>query len=315
VNVRDKLITLARKGGSYKELATTYRMWQMESGRDYEEICDGCDGAVTIADSIYPPMLRRLHKPPIVLFYRGNLSLLERCPKVAIVGTRRATSYGISVAEKLGYVLSQAGVPVVSGLARGIDVSSQKYAAERGLAIAVLGNGLDIYYPYKNRKVQETIAEKGLLLSEYPCGTRGTKWSYVARNRIIAALSSLVVVVESPERGGSIHTAEFAMELGIPVAAVPGDIFRITSKGTNALIADGAMIITRPEDVLDMIGVVAYEEKHHRLIDILKKHGGRMDISRIREYYDNTGKLMKDIAYLESNHIVRMEGSVVILIE
>jgi len=315
VNIREKLIMLAQEGASYKDLATTYHIWQMESGKKYESVCDGCHGAITIADSIYPDSLRHLNKPPVVLFYEGNILLLNKMPKVAIVGTRKATSYGMSVAEKLGYTLVNAGVPVVSGLARGIDVASQRYAADRGLAIAVLGNGLDIYYPYKNKVIQDTIAEKGLLISEYPGEVRGTKWSYVARNRIIAALSSLVIVVESPERGGSIHTAEFAMELGVPVAAVPGDIFRITSRGTNALIADGAMIITKPEDVLSMINVVAYTNDKHGLVDILREHGGIMNISVLRGYYDSTGSLMKDIAYLEMKQIVKMEGSVVILIE
>ncbi len=318
MSIRNKLIRMALEGASYTELRKVY-----DSGlfaRDDEDtmpLLPKNVGSITILDENYPRSLLRLHKPPIVLFYKGNINLLRRCrKKVAIVGTRRASSYGVSVAEKISTLLASCGVCVVSGLARGIDVASHRNIVDKGVTIAVLGNGVDVYYPYSNRDIQKKIAEKGLLISEYPPAARGSKWSFVARNRIIAALSDLVIVVESPLRGGSIHTAEFALELGIPVAAVPGDIFRASSQGTNRLIADGALVITSPGDVISMLGISDKEEETNAfIVDILKKEGGRMSISSLKGYYESTGAMMKELSRLEMKNIIRIEGSVVILLE
>lgn len=315
MNVRGKLIDMATNGENYEKLWNIYSDFVQNNGNIRFTVSYGSEGILTILDDMYPSSLRRLHRPPIVLFYKGNIDLLSRSTKVSVVGTRRATSYGIEIAEKIGYVLGRVGVPVISGLAKGIDVSAHRTSVDFGAAIAVLGNGIDVYYPYVNKNMQDLIGKKGLLLSEYSYGMRGTRWSYIARNRIIAALSDLVVVVESPGKGGSIYTANFAIELGITVAAVPGDITRETSLGTNQLLADGAMVITKPSDVLDMIDISpkAYGDK--KLIRILRNNGRRMNISDLKRYYDNTGELIKEISYLEMRKIVVLEGSVVRLIE
>ena len=315
MNIREKLIDMATNGESYEKLWNVYSDFIQNNGDTRFTVSYGSEGILTILDDMYPSSLRRLHKPPVVLFYKGNIELLSKSPKAAVVGTRRATSYGIEVAEKIGYVLGSVGVPVISGLAKGIDVSAHRTSVNFRAAIAVLGNGIDVYYPYVNKNMQDLIGEKGLLLSEYSYGKRGTRWSYVARNRIIAALSDLVVVVESPEKGGSIHTANFALELGISVAAVPGDITRETSLGTNKLLADGAMVITKPSDVLDMIAISPQVYVDRKLIRILRNNGGIMNISDLRQYYDNTGDLIKEISYLEMKKVVILEGSVVRLIE
>ena len=318
MSIRNKLIKLALEGASYAELRKVYDSGLLaREGEGTIPMLPQNVGAITILDENYPGSLLRLHKPPIVLFYKGNIELLRRCrKKVAIVGTRRASSYGVSVAEKISTLLASRGVCVVSGLARGIDVASHRNIVEKGVAIAVLGNGVNVYYPYSNREVQKKIAEKGLLLSEYPPDARGSKWSFVARNRIIAALSDLVIVVESPLRGGSIHTAEFALELGIPVAAVPGDIFRVSSQGTNRLIADGALVITSPGDVFSILGISEEEKEiNSYVVDVLKKEGGRISISSLKGYYESTGAMMKELSRLEMKNIIRIEGSVVILLE
>jgi len=315
VNVRKKLIDMAINGETYEKLRNVYWDFIQNNENTKFTVSYGSQGALTILDDMYPSSLRRLYKPPIVLFYKGNIDLLSKSPKVAVVGTRKATSYGIEIAEKIGYVLGRAGVPVISGLAKGIDVSAHRTSVSFGRAIAVLGNGIDVYYPYINKSMQDLIGKRGLLLSEYSYGMRGTRWSYIARNRIIAALSDLVVVVESPEKGGSIHTADFAIELGVSVAAVPGDITRITSLGTNKLLADGAMVITKPSDVLSMINISPTTCIDKKLIGILRNNGGRMNILDLKQHYDNTGELIKEISYLEMRKIVILEGSVVRLIE
>ncbi len=303
---------MALKGESYTKL---YQFYHSLGKHETYNVPREREGIITILDSDYPDPLRKLYKPPMVLFYRGNTSLLYHSRKVAIVGTRKATSYGVSVAERLSTLLAENNVAVISGLARGIDIAAHRNIIDRGLAIAVLGNGLDIFYPFKNRQYQEMIAEYGLLISEYPPDMRGSKWTYVARNRIIAALSDLVIVVESPLKGGSIHTAEFAIDLGIPVAAVPGDIFRRSSQGCNRLIADGALVITEPSDVLLIIGVNRRNIQEYKLVKLLKELGGKANISKLLQYYDDTGLLMKEIVTLDNKNIVKMEGSVVVLIE
>ena len=318
MSIRNKLIRMALEGASYTELRKVYKGSLFhQKNTDTKPALPKNISAITILDENYPSSLHRLHKPPIVLFYKGNIELLKKCKKkVAIVGTRRASSYGVSVAEKISTLLASRGVCVVSGLARGIDVASHRNIVDKGLAIAVLGNGVDVFYPYSNRDIQKKIADKGLILSEYPPETRGSKWSFVARNRIIAALSDLVVVVESPLKGGSIYTAEFALDLGIPVAAVPGDIFRVSSQGTNRLIADGALVITSPGDVLSMLGISDKDDDvNSSIIDVLKREGGKMNISSLKVYYESTGAMMKELSHLEMKNIIRIEGSVVILLE
>lgn len=207
-------------------------------------------GYITILDDNYPEILKNIYDPPPVLFYKGELSFEE--PAVAIVGSRRSTGYGRKVAEKLAYELAQRGITIVSGLARGIDTHGHLGALKaRGRTIAVTGSGLDIIYPPENKKLYNQIVEKGLVLSEYPPGVKPHPGNFPRRNRIISALSLGVVVVEAARRSGSLITADLALEQGKEVFAVPGNIDRPGSQGTNNLIKLGARLVTGVNDILE----------------------------------------------------------------
>ena len=196
--------------------------------------------------------------PPILAFVRGSLGVLDQRPSVAIVGTRRCTSVGRHVADAIGRDLAAAGVAVVSGLALGVDAAAHRGALSVGGAvIGVVACGLDVVYPASNRVLWEAVAAEGLLVSEVPMGQRPTKWRFPARNRMIAALSDLVVVVESHERGGALSTVDEANDRGISVVVVPGSTRSPASDGTNALLVDGAPPVRDATDVLDVLGIAA----------------------------------------------------------
>ncbi|KNY28390.1 DNA-processing protein DprA [Pseudobacteroides cellulosolvens] len=204
---------------------------------------------ITIRDEKYPYYLKNIYDPPIILYVRGNILKNEKC--IAVVGARRATYYGIKMAESLSYTLAGVGLTVVSGMARGIDTNAHKGAKETGRTIGVLGCGADIAYPPENRGLISEVTQKGAVISEYPPGTPPVPSNFPARNRIISGMSIGVVVIEAGERSGSLITAEFALEQGREVFAVPGNISSMNSKGTNKLIKDGAKIVTSVEDILE----------------------------------------------------------------
>ncbi len=211
--------------------------------------------AITSAD--YPHRLRSIPDPPAVLFIKGSPEVLKGS-SVAVIGSRRCSLYGRKAARKLAGGLSAAGVCVVSGLARGIDAESHRGAILHcGRTAAVLGGGLDSIYPAEHSALAETIARCGCLLSEYPPGVRPTRYSFPERNRIISGLSDAVVVVEAGERSGTMITVGTALDQGRDVYAVPGEIGRSTSAGTNRLIRDGAGIILSAEEFLQDLGLQA----------------------------------------------------------
>ena len=212
---------------------------------------------VAFGDANYPERLRALGDPPPVLFALGALELL-RAPCVAIVGTRRATSYGERVTTEIAGALARAGVTVVSGMARGIDGAAHRAAlAAGGGTAAVLGTGVDVAYPASHRALHAEIAAHGVVLSEEMPGDRASGGSFPKRNRIIAALASTTIVVEAPHRSGALITASWASELNCDVGAVPGPIDVPQSAGTNALLRDGAIMITDVADALALVGVTA----------------------------------------------------------
>ena len=179
-------------------------------------------------------------------------------PRVAIVGTRRCTAYGRSVASELAADLARAGVAVVSGVAAGIDGVAQRAALDAGgYVVGVVGTGLDQVYPRVNAELWHRLAAHGTLLGEYPLGTPPAKWHFPARNRLIAALSDVVVVIESPERGGSMYTVDAALERDRLVMAVPGPVTSRTSEGPNRLLAEGAGVARDAADVLVALGNMA----------------------------------------------------------
>ena len=187
---------------------------------------------------VYPARLRTVHDPPAGLFVRGDAepTLLD-APCVAVVGARACSAYGTAVASELARGLARAGVVVVSGLARGIDGAAHRGALETGTTVAVLGCGVDRDYPRAHRGLAASIAERGLIVSEYPPGVEPAPWRFPARNRIVAGLCDATVVVEARERSGALITADLALDEGREVLAVPGEVTSLLSKGTNHLLA------------------------------------------------------------------------------
>ena len=207
------------------------------------------------SDDIYPASLRDLSNPPRELFILGALETLAP-PVVAVVGTRNATDYGLRVTRELCASLARAGACVISGLARGVDAAAHRAAlGENGRTAAVLGTGVDVPYPVGHRELQGIIARRGLLLSEFPAGSKAAKGSFPRRNRILAALASVTIVVEAPRDSGALGTAGIAVQLGRIVAAVPGPIDSPQSIGTNELLRDGAVVIASVEDALALVGL------------------------------------------------------------
>lgn len=206
---------------------------------------------ITIFDEEYPKRLKNLYDKPLYLFTKGNEELLNS-NNIAIVGTRNCSKYGEDVAKNLSFNLVKNDICIVSGLANGID----KYAhigalAGTGKTIAVLANGLDNIYPFENKYLAEKIIEKnGLIISEYVIGVKASKMQFPERNRIISGISDGIVVVEAGEKSGALITAEFGLEQGKEIFAVPGNLNNKNSTGTNQLIKDGANIITSFKDVL-----------------------------------------------------------------
>lgn len=204
----------------------------------------------------YPEALRDAGDAPPVLVGRGDpvgLSRLRRGAAVTVVGSRRATAYGREVARSLAAELAGAGFAVVSGLAWGIDGAAHEGALETGFTAAVLGCGADVVYPRHHRRLYERIRERGLVLSELPPGSEAWRWAFPARNRIMAALGAMTIVVEAAGRSGSLITTELASDLGREVGAVPGPVGARMSVGTNDLIADGARLVRDAQDVLDAL--------------------------------------------------------------
>ena len=212
-------------------------------------------------DPAYPRLLAQIPDPPGVLWLRGDADpdVLDR-PALAIVGARACSGYGRAVARALARDAAAAGVVVVSGLARGIDGEAHRGALETGTTVAVLGCGVDRDYPVAHaRLAREIVASGGLVVSEYEPGVEPAPWRFPARNRIIAGLARATVVVEARERSGALITADFALEDGREVLAVPGEITSGLSRGTNALLRLGATPATSAADVLESLGLVAPE--------------------------------------------------------
>jgi DNA processing protein len=210
---------------------------------------------VGLRDNNYPRLLRCIKEPPKELFYRGDISLASKL-SVAVVGTRKATRYGIWAAMNLAESLAAHGVVVISGMAFGIDSCGHRGALKGGgKTIAVLGSGVDICSPASNKNLMDEIAEDGLLISEYPPGFHPTKYTFPQRNRLISGISAATVVVEAGLISGSLITAEYAADQGKDVYAIPGNIDSRYSLGTNKLIKEGALPLITADDLLDDLGI------------------------------------------------------------
>ncbi len=224
----------------------------LESRRTIDRVRES---VVTIVDDDYPKLLREIADPPLVLHCAGNRALLHLA-SVAIVGSRRATPYGVNVAESLARELTRAGAVVISGLARGIDAAAHRATLDAGgQTIAVLGTGINVVYPRSNTRLFQRIVSEGLVVSDFPPDSPPLPEHFPMRNRLISGLSLGTVIVEATARSGSLITARMAAEQGREVFAVPGSIFARTSEGTHRLIQYGAKLVHDIGDVLDELPV------------------------------------------------------------
>ncbi|MCI6011284.1 MAG: DNA-processing protein DprA [Firmicutes bacterium] len=233
-------------------------------------------------DKLYPEALQFVLPEVKRLYCLGNTALLKK-PAAAVVGSRKCSEYGKKTAMTIGSALARAGIPVVSGMAKGIDnFAHQGTLRAGGQAVAVLGCGVDICYPAENRKLYERLLAEGLILSEYPPGTKPMPYMFPQRNRIIAGLSEAVCIVEAGTGSGALITAELAAEQGKTVFAVPGNITSPWSLGTNKLIADGAQPLVVVEDLVRALGGIPVSEESRRadlseteqqVLQILEKEG------------------------------------------
>jgi DNA processing protein len=234
-----------------------------DAAAQHDKMAESETVLIAMVDPRYPQLLREIFDPPIVLFARGRVELLESLA-VAVVGTRRPTPYGVAVAERLSGDLSHAGLTIVSGMARGVDSAAHKGAlAAGGDTVAVLGCGVDIVYPSENRKLAAELAVKGLIVSEFPMGGTAFPQNFPIRNRIISGISLGVLVVEGAQYSGSAITAKLAMDQGREVFAVPGNITNKLAWGPNLLIKQGAKLI---QDWNDVVSELPAESRRH-LID------------------------------------------------
>ena len=220
-----------------------------------EEILEACQREnlqiLTYRDAAYPVRLKNIADPPIVLYYKGQLPEFDALPVIGVVGTRKASAYGMQTAKRMGYQIGKCGGIVVSGMACGIDGMAMAGALTAGQAtVGVLGCGADIVYPPSNRALFRDVEKFGCILSEFPPGTPPAKWTFPKRNRIISGLSCGVLVVEAPEKSGALITARQAAEQGRDVFAVPGNIDMPSFVGSNRLLRDGAIMVSSGWDVL-----------------------------------------------------------------
>ncbi|RLC32161.1 MAG: DNA-protecting protein DprA [Deltaproteobacteria bacterium] len=210
---------------------------------------------VTFRDSRYPPLLKEIHSPPVILYVKG-----KDIPKsrifIAIVGSRNATHYGLKTAENIAFGLAARGIGVVSGMAKGIDSAAHKGCLRgKGFTVTVIGTGIDLVYPPENRKLSEEISAKGTMVSEFPTGSPPEPKNFPIRNRLISGLSRGVVVVEATKKSGSLITASMALEQGRDVFAVPGSVDSFKSRGPHLLIKQGASLVENADDILEELGL------------------------------------------------------------
>lgn len=254
--------------------------------RIYEDIHKNEVDVITIYDENYPEGLKNIYDKPLVLYVKGNMIEQDHIA-LAVVGSRKATNYGKWATEYFVKELVKLNVTIISGFASGIDSIAHKTSLENGgRTIAVLGNGLDVVYPRKNKELYNEILKNGALITEYTFGVQPLPYNFPQRNRIISGLSLGVVVIEAKEKSGSLITAEHALEQGKEVFALPGNINSIFSRGTNKLIKEGAKLIMNIEDIVEEIyelkkNFIRYKEEEIdysqlsdleiRVVDILKE--------------------------------------------
>lgn len=245
------------------------RHQQQEAWNYYQQLKSQEIGVLLCGDKDYPRFLAEIFDPPFILYWKGDLSVANH-PALAVVGCRESTAYGREQARRFSEELARTGVVIVSGLARGIDTSAHEGALQnpKGKTIAVLGSGISVIYPSENKELAQRIVENGLLLSEFIPASHPEPGHFPQRNRIISGLSRGVLVVEARKKSGALITADFAMEQGREVYAIPGMITNPCSEGTHHLIQQGAKLVTKSEDILeDYAGFIRQELNDIDLFD------------------------------------------------
>jgi DNA processing protein len=274
-------------------------------------------------DRLYPGALLDLGDPPAVTFGRGDPSLLSGLSRegaVTIVGSRRPSGYGRDLARSLARDVARAGLTIVSGMAMGIDSCAHEGALEAGgMTVAVLGTGVDVPYPVRSNRLYGEIVERGLVIGELPPGTQARRWTFPARNRIMAALGAMTVVVEARQRSGSLITAEMAQDLNREVGAVPGRVGSSSAAGTNALLHEGAHVVREAQDVLDaLVGTgartirpvtgPALDSDLAGVLDLVERGAGSAD-ALARDASLEPGALAGALVRLELSGYVRSDSS------
>jgi DNA processing protein len=254
---RGILEATANRLKSVKGIGDSIALAIEKAGSDYDInqelalIKDAGIDIITLFDDNYPANLRNIYDPPLLLYVKGTLEQQDNAA-IAIVGSRRCSYYGRNIAEKISSDLVEYQVTIVSGLARGIDTASHQGAINNnGRTIAVLGSGIGCIYPIENKALAQRISLNGAIVSEFPMKTKPYKQNFPRRNRVISGLSKAVLVVEAAQRSGALITADFALEQGRDVFAIPGMAGRASSAGTNALIKQGAGLVDNVNDILD----------------------------------------------------------------
>lgn len=276
---------------------------------------------ITQLDREYPSLLRAIEDAPLLLYVRGKLT--ENDSKaIAIVGTRRASQYGLDVTTRLTRELTQHGVTIVSGLAHGIDAAAHKAALEAGgRTIAVLGCGIDDVYPREHRGLAERIVAQGAIITEFPPGAKPERHHFPRRNRIISGISLGVLITEAPEDSGALITAACASDQGRDVFAVPGSIFHANSAGTNRLIQDGAKPVLQTSDILEELNltftdihmrqmtdmIVPENELESKVLSLLSSSPKHID-ELVRESGLETAAVSSTLAILELKGLARSTG-------
>ncbi len=252
---------------------------------------DKCIHILTYRDGAYPGRLHAIGDPPLVLYYRGVLPDFDSEPAIAVVGTRRASPYGLITAKRLGYQIAQCGGLVISGLAAGIDSMAMTGALTQGKpAVGVLGCGADVVYPPRNENLFADVAARGCILTEYPPGTPPQGYHFPRRNRIISGLSCGVLVVEAPEKSGALITAQYALDQGRDVFTVPGNIDVPSCVGSNRLLREGAVAVSSGWEIM--------EEYATRFPGRIRRFRGGQDLDmapgEIREISRSSGDLVAE---------------------
>lgn len=273
---------------------------------------------ILASDENYPNLLKEISDPPLALYQLGKYD--EQRPRIAVVGTRRLTTYGKSVAEKLSKELAQLQITIVSGLASGIDTCSHLAALEeKSETIAVLGSGLDNIFPSSNKKLAEKITKQGALISEYALGAPPLKHHFPARNRIVSGLSLGTLVIEAPLKSGALITSRLALEQNREVFAVPGSILSKNSEGTNELIKSGAKLVNCVEDILielnlplpdhSSISINNLTREEELLLEIIKNSEEPLPVDTIiSQSQMEASSVNQNLTFLELKNLIKFDG-------